>query len=602
MSDKIITIGKFIANNKFASMDLNYLRELKLLIMAMTGGGKSHGTRVILEEAFDLMPQIIIDGENEYYTLREKFPYLLFGSMEDNADVQIHPKLAEVLPETLMKLRKSAIIDISELAAHERDIFVDKFLRKLLDVPKNLRNPTIVVLDEAQKYCPEKGYGQSVASNAVKDFVARCRKRKFTAIFCTQRPAALSKDVTGACGMKLIGYAGQEEDRARNARELGMSTKSQDTMIFSKLGKPNYQFFAFGNGLSSEPQLMHFKESKTTHSTPDEQDDKKPPATPGQLKQILSELQNLPQQADQELKTQAEMKQKITKLEYELRLAKSSSQQVTKIDPQALQKAQEIGYQKGITYCDNFYQSKLKTLKLGYDKLTMNLSKIPKLADAITLAATITDGIDFNINRIMIQKPDPPKYEVELMSKEITPPALKMITKSVESTNRLQIDSGNSGLMPAEIKVLYAVLQCKNHQGTARKIAIMSEYAESGGAFRNIRGKLRSSGYIQYVGDNLVATEKAFAEFPNYPKSGNTAEEIFNNWCAKLMNSETKVLTVIFYSGSTPISKDDVAAKSEYDVNGGAFRNIMGRLRTLGLIEYLPDKMVQASKELMGEE
>ena len=200
MSDRIITIGEFVDSGKPVTLDLNYLIELKLLSMAMTGGGKSHGDRVILEESFDQIQHIIIDGENEYYTLREKFPYLLFGSKEDNADVPIQPKLAEVLPETLMRINKSAIIDISELKPMEREIFVSVFLKKLLDIPKSLRHPCLVMLDESQKHCPEKGYGSSISSEAVKDFVARCRKRKFTAIFSTQRPAALSKDITGACG------------------------------------------------------------------------------------------------------------------------------------------------------------------------------------------------------------------------------------------------------------------------------------------------------------------------------------------------------------------------------------------------------------------
>ncbi|MBI5697054.1 MAG: DUF87 domain-containing protein, partial [Thaumarchaeota archaeon] len=157
MTDKVVTIGAFIESGKPVKLDLNYLMESKLLITAMTGGGKSHGTRVITEESFPEIQQIILEGENEYYTLREKYPYLLFGSKEDNADVQIHPKLAAILPETLMRINKSAIVDISELPAHQRETFIMTFLEQMLEVPKNIQHPVMIVLDEAQKYCPEKG-------------------------------------------------------------------------------------------------------------------------------------------------------------------------------------------------------------------------------------------------------------------------------------------------------------------------------------------------------------------------------------------------------------------------------------------------------------
>ena len=94
----------------------------------------------------------------------------------------------------------------------------------------------------------------------------------------------------------------------------------------------------------------------------------------------------------------------------------------------------------------------------------------------------------------------------------------------------------------------------------------------------------------------MVATDNGIAAIPNYEPIPTDPQEILNFWTDKLGKSKGKVLRRIYeYS---PISRDDLAAKTDYTAAGGAFGNILGNLRTLGLIEYLPDKQVRISPEL----
>ena len=170
-----------------------------------------------------------------------------------------------------------------------------------------------------------------------------------------------------------------------------------------------------------------------------------------------------------------------------------------------------------------------------------------------------------------------------------------------KGTVSLKIDIPGVGnittLSGPETKVLTAILQATNQRGSKKRIALFSGYAVKGGAFGNTIGKLRSSGLITYEGDQLVATDDGIRAIPDYEPLPTDTKGIINFWTNKLGNSKGKILAAVFeYS---PISREALADNTGYSASGGAFGNNLGALRTLGLIEYLPEKMIGISKELM---
>jgi DNA helicase HerA-like ATPase len=58
-------------------LDLQRLVTTRMLLQANSGGGKSWALRRILEQSHGEVQQIVIDVEDEFYTLREKFDYIL---------------------------------------------------------------------------------------------------------------------------------------------------------------------------------------------------------------------------------------------------------------------------------------------------------------------------------------------------------------------------------------------------------------------------------------------------------------------------------------------------------------------------------------------
>lgn len=592
MKQDLIYFATKVSDESPVYLDEEYLIEHRMQILGNSGSGKSRMIRNICEKTKGKFQQIIISPKSEFVTLREKFDYLHVGRTSEitKPDIELNTRYAGQLALKLLETGMDTIIEFSE-APLERIKFVKNFIDALMSAPAHLWHPVMIVIDEIDIWAPEKGHGEAESLQSIVDLAARGRDRGLFLVAATQKLAKFNKDVASELDIKLVGKVSLDVDQDRAAKELGIPIKQKGELRW--LGAPNYHFYAFGPGLSDEVIKIKSLDVETTHISGWKKNKKqKPIPTPDKIKQLLTAFSDLPQEAEKEIKTLEDHKKKIQELNAEIRNLKHAStiSSAPKIDPQAMQKAEQIGFQKGFKECERQMMPFVKTLKTTLATCGAVFLKITSLG---------IDAINEDIANLGRQMPDlkVPEGPREVFS-HVPPMAFTKIVQSpFQSTNSLQIDSGGV-LAPAELRVLYAILQCRNHRGTKKKIAIMCEYAESGGAFRNIKGRLRASGYVQYEGDDLVATEKAVQEFPNHPTLPDTPDEIFQHWCSKLAPAEVKIFTVIF-NAQSPISKDAVAGQAGYDAAGGAFRNIMGRLRTLGLIEYLPDKMVRTSREIM---
>ena len=84
-----IEIGTNIDTGKPIFLSLDHVIEERMSVQANSGGGKSYGLRVIAEQSYGKVQQIIISTKNEFRTLREKFDYILIGRNTPTYDVDI---------------------------------------------------------------------------------------------------------------------------------------------------------------------------------------------------------------------------------------------------------------------------------------------------------------------------------------------------------------------------------------------------------------------------------------------------------------------------------------------------------------------------------
>lgn len=297
-------VEKFVrrfAIGEEVSCDLDALVNTRLLVQANSGAGKSWALRRLLEQTHGQVQHLVIDPEGEFASLREKFDYVL--AARTGGDTAADPRTAKLLAERLLELGTSAILDIYELKPHERVRFVRLFLEALVDAPKQLWHPALIVVDEAHVYCPEQGDAES--ADAVKGLCTRGRKRGFCAVLATQRLSKLHKDAAAECNNKLIGRSSLDVDMKRAADDLGLTDKPS-RLLLRELD--NGEFFAFGPALSRQVTKVRVGPVITTHPKAGSHLAAVIPPPTAKVLSVLAKLADLPAEAEAREKTVEDLK------------------------------------------------------------------------------------------------------------------------------------------------------------------------------------------------------------------------------------------------------------------------------------------------------
>lgn len=264
-------------------LDVDALIGSHMCIQANSGGGKSGAIRRLLEVTHGHLQHIVLDVEDEFYTLRERFEYMLAGG--DNGDCAASVNNAAKLARMILETGFSAIVQINSLSVDDRREFIGAFLEALIAAPKNLWRPALIVLDEAQIYAPQ--VGKVASSDGVISLMTLGRKRGFTGVLATPRAASIHKDATGPCNNWLIGRVGQPADRRAAADALGFSANSEEARGLRSMERRH--FWAFGPALCIEPTRVVVQAIETTAVRAGQAPIPTPPA-PAAMRKILAEL------------------------------------------------------------------------------------------------------------------------------------------------------------------------------------------------------------------------------------------------------------------------------------------------------------------------
>jgi len=238
-------IGQIVGGDKLL-VDLPTLVDTRLLIQANSGGGKSWLLRLVAERAG--IQTIVLDNEGEFASLREAVDVLLVGA---SGELPANPRHA-ALARRLLEYNISAVVDLYELKLAERRRFVKFFLESLIHLPRDLWRPTLLILDEAHIYCPERGSGEAESTEAVISLMSQGRKRGYAGVIATQRLSKLHKDAAAEANNVIIGRTWLDADQVRAGDALGLS--KADRLRLRDLGQG--EFYAFGPALG---QLANFR-------------------------------------------------------------------------------------------------------------------------------------------------------------------------------------------------------------------------------------------------------------------------------------------------------------------------------------------------------
>jgi hypothetical protein len=524
--------------SKDTAIDLKRLVVSRLLINANSGGGKSWAIRRLLEQSHGQIQQIVIDLEGEFVTLREKYDYLLVGQ---NGEIPISIRTAELLARRLLELNVSTILDLSELKHPERITFVKRFLDSLVNAPKNLWHPALIVVDEAHQFCPEKSSAES--SSAVIDLMTRGRKRKFCGVLATQRVSKLHKDAVAECNNYMIGRTGLDIDMKRASEILGFTTK-EDFRSLRDLEAG--EFYTFGPAFSHKGiKRDKVGEVKTTHEITNVQL-KTPIKTPANIQKILKDITDLPKQAEEELRTVADYKKRITELKMEVAVSKRGHTTM-QVDALAIEKAHQKGFEGGL----NQGRKENRAISATINELHKRLLQIGKIA-----------GQDIKVESSdFIAKVVMPKQENVSQKRAIEPRIERenvLVNRNIQEN-----DSTEEGPMgKGEESILNAIAQFTEEGITTEHIAVLTEYKAT--SRREYLRKLVARGYITRSGELYHSTYEGREALGDKLKPLPMGAELREFWLSNLPEGEKKIFSVIIEAYPEAVDKEVIMEVTGY--------------------------------------
>jgi hypothetical protein len=214
---------------------------LATVVYGARGSGKTTLGSVIAEEVTKAKQRFCaVDLKGDWYGLKstadgkgEGIPVVVFGG--DHADVPLEPDAGAFVAETVASLSQSCILDFEQFSKGKQVRCLAAFFETLYD--RN-RDPLLLLLDEAQRYAPQKPIDPDAAKclGAVEDIVKLGRKHGIGPTLFTQRGSGLNKEVSELCDM-MVAFRTPgplDQDRVKGWLEAN-TTKAQMLDVMGSL-------------------------------------------------------------------------------------------------------------------------------------------------------------------------------------------------------------------------------------------------------------------------------------------------------------------------------------------------------------------------------
>lgn len=548
------------------NIDLEKLISSRLLLQASSGGGKSYGIRKLAEQLIGHVQVIIIDIEGEFVSLREQFPFALVSKQ---GEIPLNLRYAETLAHKLLETNLSAIIDLSEMEVYQRRIFLKRFATALIESPKNLWHPCVVIIDEADFYAPQGKDSES--TNAVINLSSRGRKRGICPIYATQRIAKLHKDATADVLNKIIGLTGQDIDQQRAGAELGFTNK-EDIRGLRKL-QPG-DFYGFGPAISNEVVKFKISKVQTTHMEAGYYK-QVPSATPNAIKKILGKLADIPEEAEKELNTKQQLLDEIKRLKGELRNNKIT---VSPDNPKAWDDKlkQENSNLKGQLQVEkNCYAALIKIIQnrnTQLNKAVKTLIEIP--------------GIEI------------PKKEMSIIPvhQKDSPVATQLHSSGFPPINNKK---SNGVVVGGAIRMLKAAKMFYPKSISRTRMGAFARLSHTSGSFSTYLSSLKKQGYIIGDKDNFTITNEGYEVAGEVDTLPSNPYELINLWCGIIgeASGAARMLKALGDHHPNEMTREELGANINMVSTSGSFGTYLSYLKSRGLVVSV-GRNLRASDEL----
>lgn len=530
-------------------------------LIGMRGSGKSNLAAVIVEGLCGLkIPVVVLDYVGIWASLRlapdGKTPSgidipVLGGP---HGDLTLTDHDGRTVAQALARSNSSAVLDVSSLSKAGRMRFAADFAESFFESKKKLSGPCLLVLEEAQRYIPQKlfkGQGLERMLGAFEEIAEVGRNFGVGMLLLSQRPQKLNKDVLNlAQTLFAFQLSGRSERVAIQEWVAETKAVGRDTVSGDLPSIP------IGSALVWSPSWLKvfgqyaFLKKRTFDAG----------ATPTVLRT----------QAALKLLDLAALKEALAK----------SGSEVTTVgaDPEL------AAHVKALEEKCTILKERLHSLEailegtkhtdLQNKALRSRLDEIQRLAQT-----ALVESSEF---------PGPPPGDGWITGDhgEIRP---RPQSRPTEDPIPIRVappkgDFDDHTKLIGKMHAIGEVLATFHPDGMSKtRIAMFIGMASGGGGFNNYLGALKRGGFIQSAGDVFSLTHYGVTAFRRPGMRKPTGEDLVKVWEPNLPSKAVQMVRYLMRFGKK--SKDDLAAAVDMTPGGGGFNNYLGMLRRAGLIE-----------------
>lgn len=578
------------------SLPLDWMT-LATVVYGARGSGKTTLGSVIAEEVTKAKQRFCaIDLKGDWYGLKSSadgktpgIPVVVFGG--DHQDVPLEEGAGAFIGETIAQLEQPAILDLEHLSKGKQVRFLAAFFERLYD--RN-RDPLLLLLDEAQRYAPQKPFDPDAAKclGAVEDLVKLGRKHGIGPMLFTQRGSGLNKEVSELCDM-LVAFRTPgplDQDRVKGWLEANVTREQQQAVMSSLSG------LATGTAVfaSGHPDLKIFgtyavrrRETFDSSATPKVGQTRKEPKKLAQpdlelLRQRMADAIER-QKADDPKALRARIRELEQQAQTTTRVAEKVITKIEKLEIPVLKDAAVSRFEKAVTQLTN-----------DADRLGRWETALREVAREISGALS---GFQEQRSSALA------KYERSTTHAPAPRPQVARATPERKPAPEPR-QVGDLRISGPQQRILDALAWIEAAGLSPRKRNVVANLADaspkSSGFEKNV-STLSSAGLIHYPGAGTLALTEAGRAAAQVESTPLDAQQLQQMVFGKVSGPQAELLRALIPIYPNGLSRDELANRAGVSAKSSGFEKNVSTLSSFGWVVY-PDKgHVAASPDLFLE-
>lgn len=461
------------------------------------------------------------------------------------------------------------MIDLSLLSKTKARSFTTSFAERLY---RANRQPLHLVVDEGDILIPQRAAADTMRLlGAMEDVAKRGRHRGLGMTVITQRAADVSKSVLDLMETLIVLRVTGPKTRKAVMDWVDDHTDDPEQMtqlLGSLKTRPVGQGWIWSPGWLGDLQRMTVRPIATldTHVTP-----RPGVKAPAARRRAHVDIDQLRGHMDQ-----LALAAPTTGATRESALVVDLRRQVADLQAQTAQPAREVRVEVPVVPAAALevlerLEQDLAGAQATIEQLRVALTDLPSPPPAPTLPA-----------------PTPPA--------RVAPRPRRQPEAPSDVTSGAGVDESSAGLGKAH-KAILNVLATYGPRDV-KTTAILAGYSAAGGGYRNALGRLRTLGYVEGR-DQLEVTDRGQAQLDGVDPLP-VGDHLREHWKSQksVPAAGRRILDALAAAHPQPLTVEELATTTGYAASGGGYRNALGRLRSLGLIEGRGDLTISA--DLVG--